>query len=198
VVCPEVFEKKVFQMMQNQSDNDLVQQILAGDDAAFDELMRRHKRSVLNFLYKMLGNDDDADDLAQETFVRAYQNLKKFRAGTNFSAWIFTIAANLGRDRLRWRARRPAEELDASLTDGKPSASDEILQSETAKLVREAVGSLPEEQKMAVILVEFHDFSYAEAAKIARCSAKAIETRLYHAKQKLREKLAPLLGSENF
>ena len=85
----------------------------AGDDAALDALMERHATAVFRFLCRMVGNEDDANDLAQETFVRVFKSAKSFRTGQKFSTWLFTIAANLARNQFRWRSRHPNLSLDA-------------------------------------------------------------------------------------
>ncbi len=87
--------------------------LAAGHDAALNDLMERHAAPVFRFLCRMLNNEDDANDLAQETFARVFQSPHKFRATEKFSTWLFTIAANLARNQIRWRGRHPNVSLDA-------------------------------------------------------------------------------------
>lgn len=178
-----------------QSDLDLVAAVQAGREAAFDELMARYKRPVLNFAYRMLGNAADADDIAQEVFVRAYQHLDSYRPGTKFSTWLFALARNACIDRLRYRKRHPTEPLDdavvaASRARG-PSA--EAANRETGAHIATAVSALPEDQRTAIVLAEYHGLSCAEIAASMRCSEKSVESRLYRAKETLRKRLQFLL-----
>jgi RNA polymerase sigma-70 factor (ECF subfamily) len=171
------------------SDQSLVEQLQAGADAAFEELMRRYKRPVLNFAYRMLGNADDADDVAQEVFVRVYQNIAAYRPRTKFSTWLFALARNAAIDRLRWRQRHPTEPLDAVPEPATPPVDVD----EVGEHIAAAIASLPEEQRTAIVLCEYQGLSYAEIAQIMRCSEKSVESRLYRAKQTLRHRLRHLL-----
>src|ERR1700733_16156741 len=99
--------------LHEQPDSEVIRQILLGDNSAFDELMGRYKRPVVNFIFRMLGNADDADDVAQEVFVRVYQKLHTYRPGTKFSTWLFALARNAAIDHLRWRARHPTESIES-------------------------------------------------------------------------------------
>ena len=109
------------QQFHEQSDSEVVQQIRSGDNGAFDELMRRYKRPVVNFVYRMLGSAEDADDIAQEVFVRVYQNLDTYRPETKFSTWLFALTRNAAIDRLRWRARHPTEPIESTPQLATPS-----------------------------------------------------------------------------
>jgi RNA polymerase sigma-70 factor (ECF subfamily) len=174
--------------------------LVDGHDAALNDLMDRHDTAVFHFLCRMLGNEDDARDLAQETFVRVFRARDRYRPDQKFSTWLFTIAANLARNRLRWRSRHPnvslnseSEATDSTLGDALPSnnpAPDEIaVAAERAKAVRAAVQDLPADMREAIALCEWEDLAIAEAAAILRCTPKAVESRLYRARQLLREKL---------
>lgn len=169
----------------------------AGDDRGLDALMSRWQMPLRRFIYRSLHNEADALDLAQETFVRIYTHRAKFRTNAKFSTWLFSIALNLCRDRLRRHVARPTVPLDeavlasAGAADPSGHAPDsDLLRAETAQTVRGAVEALPEPLKTAVLLCEYEDLSLAEAAGVAGCSAKAIETRLYRARAVLRESLA--------
>ena len=178
--------------------------LLAGEERALTELMDRHATAVFHFLCRMLGNEDDANDLAQETFVRVYRARDRFQPGQRFSAWLFTIAANLARNQLRWRTRHPSLSLDAedkateqSLGDSLPAPEDDpshaAAASEAAVTVRRAVAALPEDLREAIVLCEWEDLSVAEAEVILETTPKAVESRLYRARQLLRERLKPWL-----
>lgn len=171
-----------------------------GQETALNDLMARHAAPVFRFLFRMVGNEDDANDLAQETFVRVFKSAKSFRASHRFSAWLFTIAANLARNHFRWRSRHPNLSLDAEnpeteqslssvLPADAPSPNEAALADERAAAVRQAVGDLPEDLRSAIVLCEWEERSVAEAAAILAATPKAVESRLYRARALLRPRL---------
>jgi RNA polymerase sigma-70 factor (ECF subfamily) len=177
-----------------------MEQLIAGHDAALNDLMERHATPVFHFLCRMVGNEDDANDLAQETFVRVFRARASFRTSKKFSTWLFTIAANLARNHFRWRARHPNVSLEAetgeseqtlgsTLPANDPAPNEQALTAERARAVRVAVGKLPEDLREAIVLCEWEDHSIAEAAVILETTPKAVESRLYRARQILRERL---------
>jgi RNA polymerase sigma-70 factor (ECF subfamily) len=182
---------------QDQAD---MQRLATGHDAALNDLMQRHATPVFHFLCRMLGNEDDANDLAQETFARVFRAREKFRPTGKFSTWLFTIAANLARNQIRWRSRHPNVSLQAEsdqtehtlgemLASDGPAPSEQTLAAERAAAVRAAVNELPAEMREAVVLCEWEDRSVAEAAAIVGATTKAVESRLYRARQILRGEL---------
>lgn len=181
------------------SDDELMQRLQAGDDEALNMLMARWEMPIRSYLYRYLNNEAVALDVAQETFVRLYQNRMRYKAGTYFKSWLFTIATNLARTHNRWKMRHPTESLqddDASAKnnfnalrdDATPATS--LKEREEIEAVRSAINTLPEELRAVVLLFEYEQLSYAEIAKVMDCSIKAVETRLYRAKQQLRTALA--------
>ncbi len=177
-----------------------MEKLQAGHDAALNDLMARHATPVFHFLWRMTGNEADASDLAQETFVRVFKSCQSFRAGEKFSTWLFTIAANLARNHFRWRARHPNLSLDAenpetdqslagTLPTSAPGPGEQALAGERAAAVRQAVQQLPEDLRAAIVLCEWEERSVAEAATILEATPKAVESRLYRARQALRERL---------
>jgi RNA polymerase sigma-70 factor, ECF subfamily len=180
--------------LHEQPDSELVRQIQSGDSAAFDELMRRYKRPVVNFVYRMLGNAADADDVTQEVFVRVYQNLDGYRLETKFSTWLFALARNAAIDHLRWRARHRTESIESASQFAAPSGTADVVATrEIGEEIAAAVAKLPQDQRTALVLSEYHGFSYADIADVMRCSEKSVESRLYRAKQTLRVSLHHLL-----
>lgn len=174
--------------------------LAAGHDAALNDLMERHATVLFRFLCRMLNNEDDANDVAQETFVRVFQARESFDANRKFSTWLFTIAANLARNQIRWRTRHPNVSLDAEsdsadqplrekLSTPAPTPKEQVLSGERASAVRAAVNALPEDMREAIVLCEWEEHSMAEAATILEATPKAIESRLYRARQILREQL---------
>lgn len=177
-----------------------MEKLQSGHDAALNDLMERHAAPVFHFLCRMTGNEDDASDLAQETFVRVFKSCKSFRAEQKFSTWLYTIAANLARNHFRWRSRHPNLSLDAedpetgrslggALPASSPTPNEAALAEEQASAVRVAVHKLPEDLREAIVLCEWQELSLAEAATILETTPKAVESRLYRARGILREKL---------
>jgi len=178
--------------------------LVAGHDAALNELMERHAAKLFNYLTRCLQNEEDAADAAQETFVRVYQHRARFDPHHKFSTWLYTIATNLVKDRYRWRSRHPQVSLDAeNETAGKdfggalpaevPSPVEMMEATERAEAVRRAVAALPDELSIPLVLAEYEERPQAEIGEILGCSAKAVETRIYRARQQLRVSLANLL-----
>ena len=184
----------------DERDREDMLRLASGHDAALNELMQRHGERLFHYFIRCLQNEEDAADLAQETFVRVYQHRAKFDLNQRFANWLYAIASNLVKDRYRYRTRHPQVSLDAeseatgndfheTLPEQKPSPSETAQAEERAEAVRRAVAALPEELRTPLILAEYEEFSQAEIGEILGCSAKAVETRIYRAKQQLRSTL---------
>lgn len=184
----------------NALDRADMERLMAGQDTALNDLMERHAAPVFHFLCRMVGNEDDANDLAQETFARVFRARASFRLNEKFSTWLFTIAANLARNHFRWRARHPNISLETAVDDPEQSLenilpakdaapSEQILTAERAMAVRAEVSRLPEDLREALVLCEWEDRSVAETAAILETTPKAVESRLYRARKQLRERL---------
>jgi RNA polymerase sigma-70 factor (ECF subfamily) len=182
---------------QPATDLALVERAQAGNDAAFDELMARYKKPILNFVYRMLKDAEEADDVAQDVFVRVYRKLGTFKPDLSrvdatkvFSTWLFAVANHAAIDRLRWRKRHPTSPL-SELPDGATTSRHDVITEASAHELGEqistAVARLPQDQQTALILCEYNGLSYAEAAQIMKSSIKSVELRLYRAKRTLRE-----------
>jgi len=180
--------------------------LAGGHDAALDDLMERHAERLFHYLVRSMQDEADAADAAQETFVRVYQNRVKFDPQQKFSTWLYAIASNLVRDRYRWRSRHQQVSLDAeneqtgsnlkdTLQASEPLPDQTAQAEERADEVRNAVAALPEELKQPLILALYQDLPQAEIATILKCSVKAVETRIYRARQQLRTALAGLMSS---
>ena len=176
-----------------------MQRLQAGDDLALNEIMSRWKQPLASYLLRQLGNHEDAVDLTMETFVRVYESRHRYSPSARFARWFFTIATNLARNHVRWKERHPEIPLETSeeaespldhLTDDAPSAAQHMEAKERAKAVQMAITDLPPDLRTAVVLFEYQGLSHAEIASVENCSAKAIETRLYRARQFLEQKLA--------
>ncbi len=180
--------------------------LATGHDAALNDLMDRHAPRLFHYLLRSLQNEADAADLAQEAFVRVYQTRARFNSHHKFSTWLYAIASNLVRDRYRWRSRHQQVSLDAEneLTESTlkdtlqavdPLPDQTLQTAERAHEVRKAVAALPEELKQPLLLSVYQNLPQAEIAAILKCSVKAVETRIYRARQQLRAALAAIMPS---
>lgn len=165
-----------------------------GRDAALHGIMERWRSKVAGFLMRMTGCEETAQDLAQETFVRVWQARHRYEPGGRFSTWLFSIAANLARNHLRWRSRHPEAPLpeDDVRLDGAPDPAGSAEAREQLRAVRKAIAGLPAELREALVLSVYQEMPHAEIAGVLGCSAKAVETRIYRARQQLRELLSGL------
>jgi RNA polymerase sigma-70 factor (ECF subfamily) len=169
-------------------DNELVSRALAGDTRSYEELVRRYERLVGRILYPYARRETSAEDLVQETFLRAYDRLESFNPEYRFKTWLLAIANNLGVDTLR-RRREVVEfnqETHAGSAGGPETAA---LESDRALAVQEAIQSLPETYGVPVILRYTEDMSYAEIAEVLDVTVAAVKSRLFRARNMLAEKL---------
>ena len=184
------------------SDEMLMSALAADDLPALDALMLRWQTPLRAFLFRHLQNDADALDLAQETFVRVFRHRDRYRAGARFSTWMFQIALNLARDHVRKHQRRRTDSLEAAppaataglaATVAAPDAA--ARRAEEIAAVRAAIADLPEDLREVLVLFEYEDKSHAEIAEIISATPKAVETRLYRARDKLRASISRWLKS---
>jgi len=186
------------------TDNSLVREFIAGNDAAFTQLVSRYKGSLTNYLNMMVSDYDTAVDLSQETFLRVYRNIHRYSNLYQFSTWIYRIATNLAIDEMRYRKRRgrvfykniwgsrPATENDApefELTDVRRGPRDEMLRKESSQVLGDAIRSLPEKYRTAFIMKEVQELPYETIAKVLNCSPGTIKSRLHRARELLQRKL---------
>jgi len=161
--------------------------------AAFAVLFQRHRPMIAKLTYRMTGNRDDADDLEQETFYRAYRALPKFRGEAKFGTWVCRIATNLCLDYRR--RRRPSVAFDEQIASEHPGLQHEepweqrMLQA----TVREAIAALPKHHRALVVLKDLQDLSYREIAEVLNCSVASVKVRLHRARQALKKRLGRLL-----
>ena len=175
-----------------------------GDDLALNRLMARHREKLFHYLIRVLQDESEALDLAQEAFVRVYVNREKFNPRHRFSTWVYTIATNLARDRMRWLARHRNVSLEAPVgnsdvkladilveTDRQPG--EQLQHQERVAEIKRALALLAEDLRTPLLLSEYENLSHAEIGEILGCTAKAVENRIYRARQQLREKLRHLV-----
>ena len=181
------------------SDEELMRRLRAGDDAALAPLMHRWETPVKRFAFRFVGNPTEAEDLAQETFARVYLKRTTHREGARFSPWLFSIAANLAKNRLRWCKRRPACSFDAWLEAGGDApdgsaagapARDAALRREQIAAVQAAVLALPPGLRAPLVLFEYENLTMDEIATALGCTPKAVEGRLARARQQLKQALS--------
>lgn len=173
-------------------DSYLIERCLQGDRSAFTMIVERYKRQIYSITYSMTRNHADADDLSQDTFIKVYENLRRFNLGTNFRSWLCRIAVNLCIDHLRHKKRFPEDSLDDQLelpSDRNLNPHNNVESSELMESIMAAVDSLPKDQRTVVILREMQGLGLKEIAEIMRCSESTTRWRLHYARKKLREKL---------
>lgn len=178
------------------SDEDLVEAFQSGDVSAFDQLVRRWDRKIQGVVYRLVGNHEEARDLSQEAFLKAYRALGTFKKEARFSSWLYQIALNATRDRLRRRRRYHDVSLDdveerpeASLRDGRPSAFELIESSDLSRMVAAAMAGLPDEQREVLILKEYEGLTFPEIAETLDVPLSTVKTRLYRGLVQLRIRL---------
>jgi RNA polymerase sigma-70 factor (ECF subfamily) len=180
------------------TDEELVARSIGGDSKSFDELVLRWERPIYALAYRVIGREEDARDVCQETFLRAFRALHGFRGQAKFSSWLYRIALNLCRDWVRRERRTPVVQPpeDVSLTDlatavAEPveSVEDFVARRELTQSVELAMARLPEEQRTAIILKEYHGLTFQEIADLVGCPLSTVKTRLYQGLTVLRREL---------
>lgn len=179
------------------TDEELVARSRAGDRESFNQLVVRWERPIYALAYRVLRREDEARDICQDTFLRAYKALPGFKGQAKFSSWIYRIALNLCRDWMRRQRRTPAAQLldDVDPVElssaGTPTASveDLVARRELGAIVEEAMGTLSEEQRTAIVLKEYHGLTFQEIADLQECPLSTVKTRLYQGLSQLRREL---------
>jgi len=171
-------------------DEELVRQAKAGDLKAFEELLRRHQQGLFAFIYRLVNNYTVAEELAQEAWVKAWQNLKGFKGKSGFKTWLFRIGMNLA---LNFKVRKkPAEELPDSLPAGLAYQPEQVFQQkQREEIVSRALAELPTDQRTALVLLVYEEMSYKEIARVMNRSVRAVDSLLVRTRVNLRQLLAP-------
>jgi RNA polymerase sigma-70 factor, ECF subfamily len=184
----------------------MIAAIVAGDSQLFHELIRPYERSVYVMAFSMMKNEADAEDVAQEAFLKAFRNLAGFRADSKFSTWLITIMLNEARNRLRHSNAAKTESLDdndpetgsvspAVLVDWREIPSETLERAEIRSLLESAVKELPGIYRQVFLLRDVEGFSVNEAAEALKISEAAVKVRLHRARMMLQKALAPVLKS---
>jgi RNA polymerase sigma-70 factor (ECF subfamily) len=186
------------------NDNNLVREFIAGNDAAFTQLVTKYKDALTNYLNMTVGNYDVAADLAQETFLRVYKNIGRYSNIYQFSTWLYRIATNLAIDEIRYRRRRgqvfynnvwdnsrnsETDRPELQISDVRRGPGDEMLRKESARVLGDAIRSLPEKYRTAFIMKEVQELPYDTIAGVMNCSTGTIKSRLHRARELLQRKL---------
>ena len=172
-----------------EDDHQAIEACRRGEREAFDRLVERYQRDVYRLCYRFVNNHEDANDLAQEAFIKAYRALDRFRGDSAFSTWLYRIAVNAC---LNFRAaRKPkAEELPEALADLRPRADEGVLSDEQSRRVRAAIERLPEKQRATLILKTYHDLSHEEVAGVLGSTVGTVKANLFHGLANLKKILA--------
>ncbi len=179
-----------------ETDEELVTAFRGGDPSAFDALVERWERKIQGAVYRIMGPGEDARDLTQETFLRAYRGLSTFKSEARFSSWLYQIALNLCRDRLRQKRGRTLvslDDLDASsaarIQRSGPSAQEVVEARDLSRLLSNVMAELPEEQREVIVLKEYQGLTFQEIADVLRIPISTVKTRLYRGLVQMREHL---------
>jgi RNA polymerase sigma-70 factor (ECF subfamily) len=183
------------------TDEELIARFQDGDGYAFDQLVRRYKEPLLNFIYRFLGDLIEAEDIVQETFYRVYKNKHYYKEVAKFSTWIYTIASNLAKTELRRRRRRKvfsihresSTEKDIELPDVKSDPEKEVNTVLTEKEIQKAISNLPPKFRQVIILRDVQGFSYEEISSIIKVPLGTVKSRVNRARLRLQEDLSFLL-----
>ena len=191
------------------SDVQLMLDVKAGDQQSFELLLQRYRTPLVNFLYRMVRSREQAEDLAQEVFLRVYRAREDYEPSAKFTTWLFRIATNLALNSLRDHRYQKleismdapivtdaedGEERKMEVADEHPDIEQHLVEEARKKMIRHAIEKLPEKQRAAVLLHKYQELDYAEIAKILQCSESALKSLLFRAYETLRVELAPLVA----
>jgi RNA polymerase sigma-70 factor (ECF subfamily) len=179
------------------TDEELVARSIAGDAESFNQLVLRWERPIYALAYRVIGRDEDARDVAQETFLRAFRALPGFKGQAKFSSWLYRIALNLCRDWIRRKKRTPVVDMPegvdvielAAEQGPVESIEDLVARQEMSAIVAEGMKLLPDEQRTAIVLKEYHGLTFQEIAELLDCPLSTVKTRLYQGLTVLRKQL---------
>lgn len=181
--------------MTRSEEMNIITRVLDGDTNAFEALVIENQRQVYTLALKMLGNEEDAYDLSQDAFIKAFKNLSKFRGDSKFSVWLYRLTSNLCLDFLRSRKRRPTvstsfandedEERELEIPDERFSPEGVLEKNELRRSVNAALESLPEDYRQIIILREINGLSYDEIAEVLSLELGTVKSRIFRARKKL-------------
>ena len=182
-------------------ESEIMVEVAQGDLSAFREIVERYQNSLLNYIYRYTGDRASAEDIAQEVFLRVFKTAKGYRTLSSFKTWLFKIATNLCLNELRdnkmHRNTIDIFELNeagfVALAEKCPSPARELENRELSSILKMALKSLPENQRVALLLHKYSGFSYFDISQIMNCSISAVESLIHRARQSLKKQLTPYL-----
>ncbi len=196
---------------REKSDSELILLAQEGDQKAFEELIKRYQRQLYNFIYRMLGNTEEAKELFQETFLRIYKNLRQFRKDAKFAPWAYRIAHNLCIDQLRRaekdvlknkvepfdREKRPRDPIEHRGDEKLQTPEQIAYKKQLSQYVQKAVEKLPPKQRAVFILYQYNNFSYDEIAEYLNIPLGTVKSRMHNALKRLESSLKPLIQQKS-
>ncbi len=193
-------------MSDREIDLQLVERVREGDKRAFGLLVEKYRRRVIRLLSRMVRNPEDLEDIAQETFIKAYRALPQFRGDAAFYTWLYRIAVNTAKNHLVARGKAMRTVSDHAVNDDDEpderlvaqdnnTPESELLSKQVAIAVNEAVDALPEELRQAITLREMEGLSYEEIAETMDCPIGTVRSRIFRAREAISSKLRPILGT---
>jgi RNA polymerase sigma-70 factor (ECF subfamily) len=188
------------------TDEELMLRVQGGDGECYDALVERYKVRLFNYLFRLTGNRDEAEEIAQEAFVKAYIHADKYKTIAKFSTWLYTIATNLVRNRVRSRSRAPQlislwtrgwnggeEERTLEIEDAGRTPDEAINDVELSAIINRAIGRIPEKYRESFVLREINELSYEEIAAVTGLKLGTVRSRINRARNYFRQAVAPVV-----
>jgi RNA polymerase sigma-70 factor (ECF subfamily) len=192
--------------LKDLTDEQLMLRVQEGNSASFDLLVERYKIRLFNYLFRLVGNRDDAEEIAQEAFVKAYIHAGKYKTIAKFSTWLYTIATNLVRNKIRSRSRKPQimslwtkgrydgeEEKPVDVIDTQRSPEDKMNDAELSAVISKAIEKIPEKYRTSFVLREINQLSYEEIAAVTGLKLGTVRSRINRARNCFRKIIEPIL-----
>lgn len=183
-------------------EEELVKRTLQGDTRAFEELVQQYESKIYALTYRYMGNEDDAYDMAQEAFIKAYRSLRSFKGHSSFGTWLYRVTTNVCLDELRRRKRRivplsldeplairEGDEVEKEIPDNTPTADILYEQKEFSQYIQDLLDQLKPDHKTAIVLRDVLDLSYEEISEVLNCSIGTVKSRISRARETLRKKI---------
>ncbi len=183
-------------------EEELVKRTLQGDTKAFEELVQQYESKIYALAYRYMGNEDDAYDMSQEAFIKAYRSLRSFKGHSSFGTWLYRVTTNVCLDELRRRKRRivplsldeplathEGDEVDKEIPDNTPTADILYEQKEFSQYIQDLLDQLKPDHKTAIVLRDVLDLSYEEISEVLNCSIGTVKSRISRARETLRKKI---------
>ena len=192
-------------MAGDNSDVDLMMRVKRGDREAFNALVQRYRKSLINFIFRFTCNEASSEDLAHEVFLKVFQSAARYEPKAEFSTWLYRIASNTALNFIRDQRNRASVSIDADsekeagipridLADQRVLVEEQLIVQERVRTIRKAVARLPDQQRLALVLTKYQGLSLKEAASVLKCSEPAVKSLLFRAYTTLRERLVSVVS----